>query len=82
MLRCADGSFYTGITTDMERRLQEHNAGERTASAYTRSRRPVSVVYRETRTSRSAAQKREAELKQLNRQEKIMLLRTAETGKV
>lgn len=82
MLCCADGSFYTGITTDLDRRLREHNTGNRLASAYTRSRRPVRVVYQETRPGRSAAQKREAQLKQLSREEKQKLLQTVTTEKV
>ncbi|MCG8380025.1 MAG: GIY-YIG nuclease family protein [Proteobacteria bacterium] len=73
MLRCADDTFYTGITTDIERRLQEHNAGPRGA-AYTRARRPVTLVYREDCTSRSAAAKREHAIRQFNRSRKESLI--------
>jgi predicted GIY-YIG superfamily endonuclease len=71
LLRCVDGSLYTGITTDVERRCAEHNAG--TASRYTRCRRPTKVVYRESHASRSTALKREAEIRLLTRQGKESL---------
>ena len=64
MLRCADGSLYTGITTDLPRRCRQHNKG--TASRYTRTRRPVVLVYQETADNRSQALKREA-LKEVRR---------------
>lgn len=72
ILRCADGILYTGITTDPQRRLAQHNAG--TASRCTRSRRPVEMVYRETVESKSAALRREYAIKQLSRQEKLQLI--------
>ncbi len=72
MLRCADGSLYTGITNDLTRRLQQHNAG--TASRYTRSRLPVAIVYQEEQTSRSHALKREFAIKSLSRHEKESLV--------
>jgi predicted GIY-YIG superfamily endonuclease len=75
MLRCRDGSLYTGITNDLARRLSRHDAGR--ASAYTRSRRPVRLVYRERQPSRSAALKREAALRRLPRAAKLTLLREA-----
>lgn len=73
MLRCADGSLYTGITTQLERRLHEHNHSPKGAR-YTRHRRPVELVYTEHHPSRSAASKREANLKKLSRREKEALL--------
>lgn len=79
ILRCSDGSYYTGITRDLDRRLQEHNAGEKRAAAYTRGRRPVRLVYQEQKKNRSTAQKREAQLKRLSRREKIALLQTTGT---
>lgn len=82
ILQCADGSLYTGITTNLERRLDEHNTGKRPAAAYTRSRLPVRLVYQEEVKDRSLAQKREAEIRQLNRQEKLALLQSVRTGKV
>ncbi len=57
LARCADGSFYTGITTDLARRLAEHNAG--CGAAYTRSRLPVKLAYFESATNRSGALRRE-----------------------
>lgn len=75
MLRCADGSLYTGITKDVDRRSRQHNNG--TASRYTCSRRPTSLVYHEAQPSRSAALKREAAIKALSRREKKALIRRA-----
>lgn len=63
MVRCADGSLYTGITTDVERRVVQHNAGQ--GARYTRGRGPVTLVYREKAADRPAALKREYEIKQL-----------------
>jgi putative endonuclease len=60
-VRCRDGSIYTGITTDVARRIKTHNTGK--GGAYTRSRRPVRLVFRETHPSRSSALKREAQIK-------------------
>lgn len=74
MLRCRDRSLYTGITTDLSERLVRHGAG--TASAYTRSRRPVRLVYQERQPDRSAALRREAALRRLSRPEKLALLRS------
>lgn len=67
MLRCADGTLYTGITTDLERRLAEHNGEGRLGARYTRSRRPVALAYSELASSRSEASRREAAIKQLDR---------------
>ena len=61
VLRCRDGSLYTGVTTDMVRRLKQHNAG--TGGAYTRAKRPVRLFYREEHKNQSSALQREAELK-------------------
>lgn len=77
LLRCADGSLYTGVTTDLARRVQEHNSGVRGAR-YTRSRRPVKLVHSEACDSRSAALKREAAIKRLPRAAKLMLVRAAQ----
>jgi putative endonuclease len=73
MLHCRDGSLYTGITNDLPTRLRRHHAG--TASAYTRARRPVRLVYQESRRDRSAALRREAALRRLSRAEKLALVR-------
>jgi len=75
MLRCGDGSLYTGITNDLPRRLVRHRAG--TASAYTRARRPVSLVFQERQPDRSAALRREAAVRRLSRLEKLALVRGA-----
>lgn len=72
LLRCRDGSLYTGITTDLDRRLAAHNAG--TASRYTRSRLPVRLVHEEPGFTRSTALKREAAIKRLSRPTKLALL--------
>jgi len=68
VLECADGTFYTGYTTDVDRRVREHDAGE--GAKYTRGRTPVSLVHVETFDSRSAAMAREHEIKSLSRTEK------------
>ena len=77
VLRCADGSLYTGIATDVERRVEEHNFDNRLAAAYTRSRRPVTLVYREPARTRSAAGKREYRIKQMSRDQKQALIKSA-----
>lgn len=74
ILRCADGSLYTGITNDLERRVSEHNHGGKLGAAYTRGRRPVTPVYREACKDRSAALMREAAIRRMSRQEKIALI--------
>ena len=73
ILRCADGSLYTGITKDLKRRCKQHNNG--TASRYTRNRRPAKQVWQEAHPSRSSALKREAAIKAMTRQEKMALIR-------
>jgi putative endonuclease len=72
MLRCADGSLYTGATSDLSRRLGEHQRGK--ASAYTRSRLPVRLVFGEPANSKGAALRREAALKRLTRSQKLTLI--------
>jgi predicted GIY-YIG superfamily endonuclease len=75
LLRCADGTLYTGITIDLTRRVEQHNAG--TASRYTRSRLPVVLVYKEPQESRSLALKRELAIKALSRLEKESMIKAA-----
>ncbi|MBQ9109703.1 MAG: GIY-YIG nuclease family protein [Oscillospiraceae bacterium] len=75
LLRCADGSLYTGITTDVERRTAQHNAG--TGAKYTRSRGPVVPVFREEGPTKGEALRREAAIKRLPRQEKLKLIQTS-----
>ena len=73
MVRCADGSLYTGIAKDVERRCGQHNEG--TASRYTRSRLPVELVYQEAQPDQSSALKREAAIKLMDRREKLAMAR-------
>ena len=72
ILECADGSYYTGWTSDPERRLKQHNGG--TGSRYTRSRLPVKMVYLEPQPDRAAAMKRESAIKRLSREKKRKLI--------
>ncbi len=74
IVRCADNSLYTGVTTDIERRLDEHNSDRKKAAAYTRSRRPVSLVYSENCPNRSSACQREATIKRMTKLEKEQLI--------
>ena len=74
VLRCSDDTLYCGYTTEVERRVQEHNGkGKVDGAKYTSGRRPVRLVHQETFSSRSEAQKREAEIKKLSRKEKEAL---------
>jgi putative endonuclease len=73
MLECADGTYYTGWTTDPDRREKAHNAGM--GAKYTRSRRPVKVIYLEELPDKSSALKRERAIKKLSRRQKEALLR-------
>ena len=72
MLRCNDGSLYTGYTDNIEKRLKKHNEG--TASKYTRSRLPVTLAYLEEYDDKSSAMSREALIKQLSKKEKEALI--------
>lgn len=74
LLRCADGSFYAGITTDVERRVAEHNTNDLLGASYTRGRRPVELAYLEGADSRSAATRRELALKKMPRSKKLALI--------
>jgi putative endonuclease len=77
MLRCADDSLYTGITTDVARRVAEHNGDSGLGARYTRSRRPVQLVYVEAAASRAEATRREMAIKQLDRAGKLALCASA-----
>lgn len=79
MLRCRDGSLYTGITTDVEKRLEAHRSGK--GAKYTRGRGPLELVYSENCGSHSAALKRELEVKALTRDKKQQYILNAEKGK-
>lgn len=74
ILRCADDTLYTGVTTDTERRVREHNGEIKGGARYTQARRPVTLVWREPHDGRSQACRREAELKRLTRAEKLRLV--------
>lgn len=72
ILRCADGTLYTGWTNDLDKRLAAHNAG--TAAKYTRPRRPVTLVYQEVFPTKEEAMRREWQIKHLTRAEKLALI--------
>jgi putative endonuclease len=72
VLECSDGTYYTGYTTDVERRVAEHDAGD--GAKYTRGRTPVELVHAEAYDTRSAAMQREHEIKALSRREKERLV--------
>lgn len=76
ILRCADGTLYTGITVDVERRAGEHNTSK-LAAKYTRVRRPVTLVYSKSFRTRSAACKEEARIKKLSRSSKLELIQNS-----
>jgi len=75
MVRCGTGELYTGCTVDLKRRVEQHNSGS--GSKFTRSRRPVVLVYREECESRSSALKRESQIKRMSRAQKVKLAQTA-----
>ncbi|MCD8050541.1 MAG: GIY-YIG nuclease family protein [Clostridiales bacterium] len=72
MVRCADGTLYTGIAADVDRRVEVHNRGR--GAKYTRSRLPVQVVYREEQPTKGDALRREMAIKRLTRREKLKLI--------
>ncbi len=74
ILQCADRTLYTGITTDLERRTREHNQGK-AAAKYTKARRPVELIYSESAEGRSEASSREAQIKKLSREDKLLLIK-------
>lgn len=76
IVRCSDKSLYTGIATNVERRVGEHNEGKKGAK-YTKSRRPVKLVYKKKFKDRSAASRAEALMKKLSRSEKLALIKAS-----
>ncbi len=80
ILRCGDGSLYTGITTDVEKRLEAHRSGK--GAKYTRGRGPLALVYRESCGTHSDALKRELEIKKLTKAQKSALFLTAEEKRI
>ena len=79
LLQCSDGTIYTGITTDVERRFQEHKNGK--GGHYTSSRKAVKLLYTEKQKDRSNALKRESEIKGWRREKKLNLVRAAAKAK-
>ncbi len=73
MVRCSDDSLYTGVTTDVKRRVEEHNS-EKKAAKYTRARQPVELVFKIKAKDRSKAQMKEAQLKKMSREDKLIML--------
>ena len=76
ILRCSDGTLYTGSTTDPQRRLAVHQSGK--GAKYTRSRLPIEMVYREELPDKSTALQREAAIKQLSREKKLLLIQSSQ----
>ncbi len=74
VLQCADGSLYTGVALDVEKRLRQHNGELAGGPRYTRGRRPVNLLWSEPAADRSTAQQREAAIKRLSRREKLALV--------
>ena len=77
IIEASDSSYYTGITTDVERRFEQHRDG--TGAKFFNGRQPVAIVYREDGHDRSSASRREAEIKKLSRREKAELISTCKT---
>src|SRR3989338_810858 len=77
IVKCSDNSLYTGSTTDLNRRLKEHNSDK--GGSYTRTRKPVELIYKERHLNRSKAQKRESEIKHWTRAEKLALIENGAT---
>lgn len=75
ILECSDGTLYTGITTDPERRLKEHNTSS-VGARYTQGRRPVRLMYTKEYGNRTEASKEEARIKKLNREQKFLFMQT------
>ena len=75
ILSCSDGSLYTGITTDLERRIQQHNSGN--GAKYTRGRRPVELIYSRTCDDHSDALKQEHSIKRMSKQKKWLMIEQA-----
>ncbi len=74
MVRCADNSLYTGVTTNPTKRIDEHNSCNKKGAKYTRARRPVTLAYTEACSDKIAAYKREYQIKQLSKQKKELLV--------
>lgn len=81
IVQCADGTLYTGVTTDVVRRVAEHNGQGHTGAKYTKARRPVALVYQESARSRATAQQREAALRHIPRTKKLALIAAYQVDK-
>lgn len=77
IVRCADGTLYTGVAIDVMARIAQHNGERANGARYTRARRPVKLVYHEHAANRSAACRREYRIKRMTRREKLALIATA-----
>ncbi|KXJ51925.1 GIY-YIG nuclease family protein [Neptuniibacter pectenicola] len=75
IVECVDGTLYTGVTTDLQRRLRQHNGDLVGGAKYTQVRRPVRIVWNESQQNRSAACQREAAIKKLSRSDKLALVK-------
>lgn len=82
LLRCADGTLYTGVTVDMRRRLRQHNGELAGGARYTRSRRPVTLLWERSAANRSVAQAMESRLRRLTRGQKLALARGSSSGQL
>lgn len=80
IVKCADGSLYTGITTDLNRRVKEHNTDTAKGAKSLRGKKPVVLVYSEMLADRSAASLREAAIKKLSRNEKLQLIKNIKSS--
>ena len=80
-VECRDGTVYTGITTNLERRLAQHNGVRAGGAKYTKTRRPVRLVYHESTEDRSTASQREYQLRKLSRQQKLQLIQSQKMTK-
>ena len=78
IVKCSDGTYYTGWTNNLEKRIQSHNSG--TGAKYTRPRLPVTLVYYEAFATKQEAMRREYAIKQLSHQQKLALILTSHTG--
>ena len=79
ILRCSDGSLYTGWTNDLDKRINDHNLGK--GAKYTKARRPVELAYYETFTTKEEAMRREYAIKQLPRKQKMEIIKEGEKGR-
>jgi putative endonuclease len=77
IVRCADGTLYTGVAIDVTARLAQHNGARANGARYTRARRPVKLVYREHAANRAAACRREYRIKRMTRREKLAMIAAA-----